>query len=121
MSGVDKKSTASWTNYDFKANVSDIYRWPLSNKTEEYDKYKVLSDGSYIDSNGDGEWNLDLTTETTYYYSEFVPTSINIDASAGNVSEIARYDLLGRHALKNTRGIMLVKYSDGTVKKILVK
>lgn len=121
MSGVDKKSTASWTNYDFKADVSDIYRWPLSNKTEEYDKYKVLSDGSYIDSNGDGEWNLDLTTETTYYYSEFVPTSINIDASAGDVSEIARYDLLGRHALKNSRGIMLVKYSDGTVKKILVK
>ena len=39
----------------------------------------------------------------------------------GNATEVARYDIHGRQLSQPTTGINIVKYSDGSAKKVVVK
>jgi hypothetical protein len=69
----------------------------------------------------------DLTDEITVYVN--VPEYIDPDVldsvdgttSSYGVSEIARYDLNGRKLSAPQRGINIIRMSDGTIRKILVK
>ena len=38
-----------------------------------------------------------------------------------NATEVARYDIYGHRLSEPTKGINIVKYSDGTVKKMIIK
>ena len=83
----------------------------------------------------------DLEYETTYNYVAFVTTSegetfygemqtfttsfdpdgIEEVKSSEETTEVARYDLQGRMIAKLQKGINIIRYSDGTSKKVLVK
>ena len=83
----------------------------------------------------------DLEYETTYNYVAFVTTSegetfygelqtfsTSIDPdgieevkASEDAVEIARYDLQGRKIAKPQKGINIIRYSDGTTRKVLVK
>ena len=84
----------------------------------------------------------DLEYETTYCYVAFVTTSegetffgetqffkTNVDpdgiggvkAAEEEVTEIARYDLNGRKLDKPQKGLNIIRYSDGTTRKVLIK
>lgn len=52
---------------------------------------------------------------------ELDATDINNPATSTNLKEVYRYTTNGRRILTPTKGINVVKYSDGTVKKELVK
>lgn len=119
--GYDKKEMASWSVYDFSMPVSDIYRWPISNKTDAYYNNKLLSEGDCVDYDGDGEWDMDLSTETTYFYTEFNSTNISAIGQNSNVHEVARYDTTGRQITKNAKGVVIIRYSDGTSRKVVIK
>ena len=83
----------------------------------------------------------DLEYEATYNYVAFVTTSegetfygemqtfttsfdpdgIEEVKSSEEATEVARYDLQGRMIAKPQKGINIIRYSDGTSKKILIK
>lgn len=83
----------------------------------------------------------DLEYETQYCYVAFVTTeenetfygevqtfSTSVDPdgiedvkAAKDVTEIARYDIQGRKLDKTQKGINIIRYSDGTSRKVLVK
>ena len=83
----------------------------------------------------------DLEYETTYKYVAFVTTSegetfygemqtfttsfdpdgIEEVKSSEEATEVARYDLQGRMIAKPQKGINIIRYSDGTSKKVLIK
>ena len=48
-------------------------------------------------------------------------TGIEGVAIEGNATELARYDIHGRQLKQPTHGINIVRYSDGTAKKVIVK
>jgi hypothetical protein len=48
-------------------------------------------------------------------------TGIKTVDSSANATEVARYSLSGMRISQPTRGINLIKMSDGTVKKVLLK
>ena len=48
-------------------------------------------------------------------------TGIEGVAIEGNATEVARYDIHGRQLKQPTHGINIVRYSDGTAKKVIVK
>lgn len=54
------------------------------------------------------------------YISEFNPASIDI-ISNGDVMENSRYSLDGQHIIKPKKGVNIIKMSDGSTKKVLVK
>lgn len=60
------------------------------------------------------------STSSDRMFVDFESGSIDDLAECDNVVEIARYDLSGRTVTKNHKGIQIVKYSDGTCRKILV-
>ena len=63
-----------------------------------------------------GEWKM---FENIF---EFNPsTGISVPTTGNGVKKVSRYSLDG-HSLSNpTNGVNIVKYSDGTVKKVVVK
>ena len=85
---------------------------------------------------------MDLDYETEYCYVAFVTTSENktfygeektfktesasqdvIDGieTISNITEVARYDLNGRKISSPQKGINIIRMSDGTVKKVMIK
>jgi hypothetical protein len=48
-------------------------------------------------------------------------TGIEGVAIEGNATEVARYDIHGRRLTKPAIGINIIKMSDGSVKKVIVK
>ena len=83
----------------------------------------------------------DLEYETTYNYVAFVTTSegetfygemrtfstsadpdgIERVEASEEVVEVARYDLQGRKIAEPQKGINIIRYSDGSTRKVMVK
>ncbi len=98
------------------------------------------ADGKIMPMSTSLELSIDGFADGTYYYSvsalsengvelenhtgEFV---INVATGIGNASienkttEVARYDIYGRLLSKPTKGVNIVKMSDGTTKKLIIK
>lgn len=60
-----------------------------------------------------------VTSEPSNYVTVDFSAGINKTDAAQNATEVARYTVDGVKASSNTRGIVLVKYSDGSVKKLV--
>ena len=100
------------------------------------DAIKILASGNVMTATLE-----DLEYETQYCYVAFVTTSegetfygesqlfntsvdpdgINDVKATEEVTEVARYDLQGRMIAKPQKGINIIRYSDGSTKKLLVK
>ena len=59
----------------------------------------------------------------SYYYSPVTQTD-GISHTASQPTEkkeVARYDVAGREVAPNSKGLLIVKYSDGSVQKMIMK
>ena len=52
---------------------------------------------------------------------EFDPTGINNVITSNDTKELSRYSLNGQRLSAPTKGLNIVKYSDGRVKKVVVQ
>lgn len=52
---------------------------------------------------------------------EFDPTDINNVITSNDTKELSRYSLNGQRLSAPTKGLNIVKYSDGSVKKVAVQ
>lgn len=62
-----------------------------------------------------------ISTKTTVRFFVTKPTGITDTQTSADVREIARFTIDGKRINQPQRGINIVKYSDGTVKKVVVK
>ena len=44
-----------------------------------------------------------------------------VHSSEGNIVEVNRYDVSGKHVSKDYKGLVIIRYSDGSIKKQIVK
>ena len=67
---------------------------------------------------------LDAYSKSKFNYFknivEFEATSIN-KATSNGVKEISRYNSNGQQLTTPTKGINIIKYSDGSIRKVIVK
>ena len=63
--------------------------------------------------------NKKIVSAPSDYVTVDFSTGINKTEAAENAAEVARYTVDGVKTSSNTRGIVLVKYSDGSVKKLV--
>jgi hypothetical protein len=80
-------------------------------KTDHTYAYRVYGQRVYNDKK--------VTSEPSNYVTVDFSAGINKTDAAQNATEVARYTVDGVKASSNTRGIVLVKYSDGSVKKLV--
>ena len=52
---------------------------------------------------------------------EFDPTGLNNVITSNDAKELSRYSLNGQRLSAPTKGLIIVKYSDGSVKKVVVQ
>ena len=52
---------------------------------------------------------------------EFDPTGIDKTTTSSDVEEVSRYSVKGQRLVGPTKGLNIVKYSDGSVKKVAVE
>ena len=72
--------------------------------------------GALIDYLDDNQWKKFMNIE------EFDATSIgSLNTNAHDVQEVSRYSDNGQRLNSPTKGLNIVKYNNGTVKKIMVK
>lgn len=59
----------------------------------------------------------------TYFdkFAEYTPTGINTPSAKNEVKEAARYSVDGKRMKAPARGLNIVRYSDGSVRKIMVR
>lgn len=61
--------------------------------------------------------NKKVVSAPSDYVAVDFSTGINKTETAGNAAEVARYTVDGVKVGANERGVVLVKYADGSVKK----
>ena len=70
-----------------------------------------------------GTYNAYKSSEFGYFENivEFDPTGINNVITSNDAKELSRYSLNGQRLSAPTKGLNIVKYSDGSVKKVVVQ
>jgi len=127
----------SWNGANFMVLKIDNYGnqlWSkqICNENFKCSGYSVVSDGKYayifliVPQEYDSDWNkivgdggmrvmcVDLTELDN-------PSGVNELNEDTDKTIICRYDLTGRVVTADTKGIQIVKYSDGSARKMLVK
>ncbi|MBD5356910.1 MAG: hypothetical protein HDR88_07910 [Bacteroides sp.] len=120
----DGNKTTGWEmEYDFAANAANIFMWPTNNNQVYYEN-KTLKSIHYDNPqywNGNDEWMPEYSYTFTYFYSPRTNTGIEAAELPNGVVETERYDLMGRPLTEPTTGINIVRYSDGSSRKVMVK
>ena len=70
-----------------------------------------------------GTYDDYLISEFGYFENivEFDPTGIDKTATSTDAKEVSRYSVNGQRLVDPTKGLNIVKYSDGSVKKVVVQ
>lgn len=110
--------------YDFSADCSKIFMWPDSNKGKVFYENKNLSSNEYYNpeyANGKDEWNKSISSHLDYYYSAREVSGVTVSEQNGDTEIVDRFDSMGHRLTAPAKGINIVVYSDGSVKKTMVK
>ena len=109
-------SSGHSAKYDFSINIEDCIIWPLDDVNEYYDSYKTLQEYVYADY---GDYLYETTN--VFYYSDWNPTSINEITLEPQepTGELRYYDVLGRRVDANTRGLIIVRDTNGNTYKVV--
>lgn len=109
--------------YDYQSSTDDIYSWVKFSGSGVSQDYKVLTWDALVNNDyfaGDTEWDNNASYRDTYYYSSVTPTGITRPAAtADEAKEVARYNTAGQRVDSSAKGVVIVKYSDGSTKKII--
>lgn len=121
----DGNMTEGWdVEYDFSVNMENVFMWPDPNKGRPYFENKTIESNTYYNPqywNGSDEWTPEISYNFKYYYSPRSTNGIDTVAVPEGVVETERYDLMGHRLSEPTTGINIVRYSDGSSKKVMVK
>lgn len=111
--------------FDFAASTAEIIYWPDVNKTTAFYENKTLSATGYVNFqyyNGVDEWDKEYSYIRTYIYTPRGETGVETTSAAvPNVVEVARYDATGASITSAQKGFNIIRYSDGTSRKVMVK
>lgn len=111
--------------YDINVPMEgNIFFWKEANKRQDFYAFKILTSSNYINNDfymGDTEWDEYFSTIDTYYYSEFNGSGVADLVIDPDAVEIARYDISGVKVDAPVKGINIVCYSDGSVRKLVVR
>ena len=108
-------------SYDYNVMANDIWAWPL---TREKAPYKILTCEQYYDMDLDEEWDefgYNASYIDRYCYSDINSISANEFISDCSAEETERFDISGNRLSAPSKGINIVRYSDGSVRKVIVK
>lgn len=122
----NKTPIATWvTEYDPDKTTEDFYSWPIATQIDAMNIYKVLATHNYQNWSyitGSTDWTPDSSYDDAYYYSGVTPSGIGrLETTAEGAREVARYNLSGQRVDKSAEGIMIIKYDDGSTKKVINK
>ena len=124
LSGSPLKVTGWDVEYDFSADCSKIFMWPDANKGKVFYENKNLSSNEYFNpayTNGKDEWDNSISSHLDYYYSSREISGVTAYEQNGDAEIIDRFDSMGHRLTAPAKGINIVVYSDGSVKKTMVK
>ncbi len=123
----DVKVPATGFDDDYDPSVKmedDILFWKDVNKSDTFYAYKINKITEYRNPDYDkgiAEWNLDRSYIDYYYYSEFNGSGVGNVALDSDAVEIARYDVSGIRLQSPVKGVNIICYSDGSVRKVIVR
>lgn len=106
-----KKYTVSYTGTDEVFVRVKEYLGPNGSGPQVYDVYIMT----------EGEKSKALEAELAEKYNQFVVTGVSTVKPANNGKVVAVYSINGTQLSKPQPGINIIKYADGTVRKVLVK
>lgn len=122
MDGTPFKESQWETSFNYDRSAEDIIAWASSLDVYGADEYQLISFEQYYDFDYDGSWDTEgyaASYRDEYYYSAFDTSSVAAVPNPEAV-EIARFDLMGHRIAEPTKGINIVRYSDGTSRKVFV-
>ena len=105
-----------WTTWDdAKWNMMKSSLWQTSNGT--------FIGLDHVVKLGSKNANIELFDNGTKVWGAYTGATTGIAhvQKSGHAFEVARYDVTGRKVSKGTPGMVIVKMSDGTYKKVFVK
>ena len=101
--------------YAFMEKPCTIYETTFDNETI-INATLYVPKGSLLDYWDDNQWKKFMNIE------EFDATSIgSLNTNANDIQEVSRYSDNGQRLNTPAKGLNIVKYNNGTVKKIMVK
>ena len=110
-----KGCTGLTSIYAFMEKPCTIYETTFDNETI-INATLYVPKGSLLDYWDDNQWKKFMNIE------EFDATSIgSLNTNANDVQEVSRYSDNGQRLNTPAKGLNIVKYNNGTVKKIMVK
>ena len=116
----DKVVVFDWLEeFDLSIPISEIYTWETQMNGKDLPG-KILSSYKYYDYNFDGQWDNKASVNVNYFYSDVTSTGIVLPRLQDK-SEVERYDLSGKKVSKDAKGVIIIKYSDGSVSKVMVR
>ncbi len=106
--------------YDFATDINTVVLWPNVLPNDAY-LYQIVSAYTWLNTDGDDSWDATLSQNFDYHYSKITNAAVKSLVSNPNKVEVARYDLMGRRLAEPTEGVNIIRYSDGTSEKVMVK
>ncbi len=103
--------------------AGNILFWQDYNKRENFYYYKINTATDGVNSewaSGETEWNKNRSYTDTYYYGLLDKSKVDDMTINPNTVEVMRYDAAGIKLNAPTKGLNIVIYSDGSVKKEFV-
>ncbi|MDE6668244.1 MAG: hypothetical protein K2K26_01015, partial [Muribaculaceae bacterium] len=109
--------------YDFNVPFESLVFWPISGKRDSFYQYQTLRETTLVNYDyylGVVNFDQEESYNDNFYYSDFTVVGVANIADENRV-EVERYDVAGRKIGKNVKGINIIKYSDGSVEKVMIK
>ncbi|MDE5795575.1 MAG: hypothetical protein K2H75_00535 [Muribaculaceae bacterium] len=109
--------------YDFNVPFESLVFWPISGKRDSFYQYQTLRETTLINYDyylGVVNFDPEEYYNDNFYYSDFKVVRVANIADENRV-EVERYDVADRKIGKNVKGINIIKYSDGSVEKVMIK
>lgn len=109
--------------YDFDVPFESLVFWPIGNKRDSFYTYQTIRETTLVNNDyylGVVNFDPEESYSDNFYYSKWINTDVE-NTFTQTREEVARYDISGRRIEKGVKGVNIVKYSDGSVEKIMAR
>ena len=120
-SSVTKIGDNTFSGCSGLTSVYVSWKTPLLNGADKFKDVDKQSCTLYVPQDTSGEYYLSEWGDYFDNIVEYDVTGINKVKSSANVTELSRYSVNGHRLDSPTKGLNIVKYSDGSVRKIAVQ
>ena len=120
-SSVTEIGSSAFSGCSGLTSVYVSWKTPLLNGADKFKDVDKQSCTLYVPQDTSGEYYLSEWGDYFDNIVEYDVTGINKVKSSANVTELSRYSVNGHRLDSPTKGLNIVKYSDGSVRKIAVQ